>query len=62
VVLAKNIAEIDGIIYFVDTGFCKQKSYNPRTGMHNSNSFLIFIYFIYFIFIILFLNYAYLFN
>lgn len=38
-VLATNIAEtsltIDGICYVVDTGFCKQKSYNPRTGMES---------------------------
>lgn len=37
VVLATNIAEtsltINGIIYVVDPGFCKQKSYNPRSGM-----------------------------
>jgi len=37
VVLATNIAEtsltIDGIRYVIDPGFCKQKSYNPRTGM-----------------------------
>lgn len=39
VVLATNIAEtsltIDGIIYVIDTGFCKQKSYNPRSGMES---------------------------
>jgi pre-mRNA-splicing factor ATP-dependent RNA helicase DHX16 len=39
VVLATNIAEtsltIDGICYVVDTGFCKQKSYNPRSGMES---------------------------
>jgi pre-mRNA-splicing factor ATP-dependent RNA helicase DHX16 len=39
VVLATNIAEtsltIDGIIYVIDTGFCKMKSYNPRTGMES---------------------------
>jgi pre-mRNA-splicing factor ATP-dependent RNA helicase DHX16 len=39
VVLATNIAEtsltIDGIKYVVDPGFCKQKSYNPRTGMES---------------------------
>lgn len=37
VVLATNIAEtsltINGIIYVIDPGFCKQKSYNPRSGM-----------------------------
>ncbi|XP_033123605.1 pre-mRNA-splicing factor ATP-dependent RNA helicase DHX16-like [Anneissia japonica] len=39
VVLATNIAEtsltIDGIIYVIDPGFCKQKSYNARTGMES---------------------------
>eukprot|EP00948_MAST-09A_sp_MAST-9A-sp1_P003763 g3763.t1 len=39
VVLATNIAEtsltIQGIRYVIDTGFCKQKSYNPRTGMES---------------------------
>uniref|UniRef100_T1J1A2 RNA helicase n=1 Tax=Strigamia maritima TaxID=126957 RepID=T1J1A2_STRMM len=41
VVLATNIAEtsltIDGIIYVIDPGFCKQNSYNPRTGMESLN-------------------------
>ena len=39
VVLGTNIAEtsltIDGICYVVDAGFCKQKSYNPKTGMES---------------------------
>ncbi|KAK3746392.1 hypothetical protein QZH41_018203 [Actinostola sp. cb2023] len=39
VILATNIAEtsltINGIIYVIDPGFCKQKSYNPRTGMES---------------------------
>lgn len=39
VVLATNIAEtsltIEGIKYVIDPGFCKQKSYNPRTGMES---------------------------
>ncbi|OQR72688.1 putative pre-mRNA-splicing factor ATP-dependent RNA helicase DHX16-like [Tropilaelaps mercedesae] len=37
VILATNIAEtsltINGIIYVIDPGFCKQNSYNARTGM-----------------------------
>ncbi|CAK8536889.1 unnamed protein product [Lathyrus sativus] len=39
VVLATNIAEtsltIDGIKYVIDPGFCKMKSYNPKTGMES---------------------------
>uniref|UniRef100_A0A8B9P4I1 RNA helicase n=1 Tax=Apteryx owenii TaxID=8824 RepID=A0A8B9P4I1_APTOW len=39
VVVATNIAEtsvtIDGIVYVLDPGFCKQKSYNARTGMES---------------------------
>ncbi|XVF79006.1 hypothetical protein PTKIN_Ptkin14bG0184400 [Pterospermum kingtungense] len=39
VILAKDIAEtsltIDGIKYVIDPGFCKMKSYNPRTGMES---------------------------
>jgi len=39
VVLATNIAEtsltIDGILYVIDPGYCKQNSFNPRTGMES---------------------------
>eukprot|EP01080_Neovahlkampfia_damariscottae_P009015 gene9015-1114_t len=39
VVLATNIAEtsltIPDIIYVIDCGYCKQTSYNPRTGMES---------------------------
>ena len=39
VVIGTNIAEtsltIEGICYVIDTGFCKQKTYNPRSGIES---------------------------
>jgi pre-mRNA-splicing factor ATP-dependent RNA helicase DHX38/PRP16 len=40
-VVSTNIAEtsltIDGILYVIDSGFCKLKMYNPRIGMDSLN-------------------------
>lgn len=33
--MAETSLTIDGICYVVDAGFCKQNSFNPRTGMES---------------------------
>ncbi|KAL0408506.1 UNVERIFIED_CONTAM: putative pre-splicing factor ATP-dependent RNA helicase DEAH4 [Sesamum radiatum] len=38
-IIATNIAEtsltVDGVVYVIDTGFVKQRQYNPSTGMYS---------------------------